>query len=299
MSMTAAAAAPQQMSDAGTAKRFQPPRVDFANLKPKNFLWQRDGKVATITLNRPERKNPLTLESSAELRDTFRDLVYADDIKCIVLAGAGGNFCSGGDVHEIIGPLVEMQRRGDMAGLLAFTRMTGDLVKAMRACPQPIVAAVDGVCAGAGAILAMASDLRYGTARAKVAFLFVRVGLAGADMGACNMLPRIIGAGRAAELLYSGRGMDGGEAERWGFFNKLSEPDALVADAQAMAKTLAAGPTFAHAMTKRCIHQEWSMGIDESIEAEAQAQAICMQTKDYERAYEAFVRKEKPSFAGN
>jgi enoyl-CoA hydratase/carnithine racemase len=296
MSMTAAA---QQMQTGDTARRFQPPRVDFANLKPKNFLWQRDGKVATITLNRPERKNPLTLESYAELRDTFRDLVYADDIKCIVLAGAGGNFCSGGDVHEIIGPLVEMQRKGDMAGLLAFTRMTGDLVKAMRACPQPIVAAIDGVCAGAGAILAMASDLRWGTARSKTAFLFVRVGLAGADMGACNMLPRIIGAGRAAELLYSGRAMDGAEAERWGFFNKLSEPDALVADAQAMAKSLAAGPTFAHAMTKRCIHQEWSMGIDDSIEAEAQAQAICMQTKDYERAYEAFVRKEKPNFAGN
>jgi enoyl-CoA hydratase/carnithine racemase len=296
MSMTATAM-PQPNGD--TAKRFQPPRVDFANLKPKTFLWQRDGKVATITLNRPERKNPLTLESYAELRDTFRDLVYADDVKCVVIAGAGGNFCSGGDVHEIIGPLVEMQRKGDMAGLLAFTRMTGDLVKAMRACPQPIVAAIDGVCAGAGAILSMASDLRYGTARAKVAFLFVRVGLAGADMGACNMLPRIIGAGRAAELLYSGRAMDGAEAERWGFFNKLSEPDALLADAQAMAKSLAAGPTFAHAMTKRCIHQEWSMGIDDSIEAEAQAQAICMQTKDYERAYEAFVRKEKPSFAGN
>jgi enoyl-CoA hydratase/carnithine racemase len=296
MSMTATAM-PQPNGD--TAKRFQPPRVDFANLKPKGFLWQRDGKVATITLNRPERKNPLTLESYAELRDTFRDLVYADDVKCIVIAGAGGNFCSGGDVHEIIGPLVEMQRKGDMAGLLAFTRMTGDLVKAMRACPQPIVAAIDGVCAGAGAILAMASDLRFGTARSKVAFLFVRVGLAGADMGACNMLPRIIGAGRAAELLYSGRAMDGAEAERWGFFNKLSEPDALVADAQGMAKTLAAGPTFAHGMTKRCIHQEWSMGIDDSIEAEAQAQAICMQTKDYERAYEAFVRKEKPSFAGN
>ncbi len=298
MSMTAAAM-PQPTAAADTAKRFQPPRVDFATLAPKTFLWQRDGKLATITLNRPERKNPLTLESYAELRDTFRDLVYADDIKCIVLAGSGGNFCSGGDVHEIIGPLVEMQRKGDMAGLLAFTRMTGDLVKAMRACPQPIVAAIDGVCAGAGAILAMASDLRYGTARAKVAFLFVRVGLAGADMGACNMLPRIIGAGRAAELLYSGRAMDGGEAERWGFFNKLSEPEALLADAQAMARTLAAGPTFAHAMTKRCIHQEWSMGIDDSIEAEAQAQAICMQTKDYERAYEAFVRKEKPSFAGN
>jgi len=255
--------------------------------------------VATVRLNRPERKNPLTLESYAELRDTFRDLVYADDIKTIVITGAGGNFCSGGDVHEIIGPLVELQRRDDMAGLLAFTRMTGDLVKAMRACPQPIVAAVDGVCTGAGAILALASDLRFGTAKAKVAFLFVRVGLAGADMGACNMLPRIIGAGRAAELLYTGRVMDGAEAERWGFFNRLCEPASVLAEAQAMAQSLADGPTFGHAMTKRCIHQEWSMGIDEAIEAEAQAQAICMQTKDYERAYEAFVKKHTPTFQGN
>lgn len=282
-----------------TSARFQPPRVDFANFKPQHFLWQQNSKVAAITLNRPERKNPLTLESYAELRDTFRDLTYADGIKAIVLAGAGGNFCSGGDVHEIIGPLVEMQRNGDMAGLIAFTRMTGDLVKAMRACPQPIVAAVDGICAGAGAILAMASDVRYGTARSKTAFLFVRVGLAGADMGACNMLPRIIGAGRAAELLYSGRAMDGNESERWGFFNKLCEPEHVFEEAQAMAKTLADGPTFAHAMTKRCIHQEWSMGIDESIEAEAQAQAVCMQTKDYERAYEAFVGKGRPVFEGN
>jgi enoyl-CoA hydratase/carnithine racemase len=284
---------------ADTARRFSPPCVDFSAFQPQHFLWHRDGKVATITLNRPERKNPLTLESYAEMRDAFRDLVYADDIKAIVITGAGGNFCSGGDVHEIIGPLVEMQRIGDMKGLLAFTRMTGDLVKAMRACPQPIVAAVDGVCAGAGAILAMASDLRYGTARSKVAFLFVRVGLAGADMGACNMLPRIVGAGRAAELLYTGRSMDGAEAERWGFYNKLSEPDKLLADAQAMAQSLADGPSFGHAMTKRCIHQEWSMGIDEAIEAEAQAQAICMQTKDYERAYEAFVAKGKPVFEGN
>ncbi|HXF88199.1 MAG TPA: enoyl-CoA hydratase family protein [Xanthobacteraceae bacterium] len=282
-----------------TARRFNPPRVNFAEFQPKHFLWRREGKVATITLNRPERKNPLTLESYAELRDTFRDLVYADEIKSVVITGAGENFCSGGDVHEIIGPLVEMQRRGDMRGLLAFTRMTGDLVKAMRGCPQPIVAAIDGVCAGAGAILAMASDLRYGTARSKVAFLFVRVGLAGADMGACNMLPRIIGAGRAAELLYTGRAMDGPEAERWGFYNKLCTPEALLSEAQAAAKTLADGPTFAHAMTKRCIHQEWSMGIDESIEAEAQAQAICMQTKDYERAYEAFVKKAKPAFVGD
>ena len=284
---------------ARTADRFHPARLDFNRFVPKHFLWQVDGPVATITLNRPERKNPLTLESYAELRDLFRDLTYADQIKTIVITGAGGNFCSGGDVHEIIGPLVEMQRKGDMAGLLAFTRMTGDLVKAMRACPQPIVAAIDGVCAGAGAILAMASDLRYGTAQSKVAFLFVRVGLAGADMGACNILPRIIGAGRAAELLYTGRAMGGEEAERWGFYNKLSAPEAVLADAQALAKTLAAGPTFGHAMTKRCIHQEWSMGIDDSIEAEAQAQAICMQTKDYERAYEAFVAKQKPAFQGN
>ena len=282
-----------------TAQRFRPASVDLTDFKARHFLWHVDGKVATVTLNRPERKNPLTLESYAELRDTFRDLVYADSIKAIVLTGAGGNFCSGGDVHEIIGPLVEMQRNGDMAGLLAFTRMTGDLVKAMRACPQPLVAAVDGVCAGAGAILAMASDVRYGTARSKTAFLFVRVGLAGADMGACNMLPRIIGAGRAAELLYTGRSIDGPEAERWGFFNKLCEPDSLVADATLLAKSLADGPTFAHAMTKKCMHQEWSMGIDEAIEAEAQAQAICMQTHDYERAYRAFVDKERPRFAGN
>jgi enoyl-CoA hydratase/carnithine racemase len=282
-----------------TASRFRPARVDFDRFEARHFLWQRDGKVATITLNRPERKNPLTLESYAELRDLFRDLTYVEGIKTVVLTGAGQNFCSGGDVHEIIGPLVEMQRAGDMAGLLEFTRMTGDLVKAMRACPQPILAAVDGICAGAGELLAMASDLRYGTARSKVAFLFVRVGLAGADMGACNMLPRIVGAGRAAELLYTGRAMDGAEAERWGFFNKLCEPDRVLADAQAAARALADGPTFAHAMTKRCIHQEWSMGIDDAIEAEAQAQAICMQTADYERAYEAFVKKEKPTFEGN
>jgi enoyl-CoA hydratase/carnithine racemase len=288
---------PAAMPD--TSSRFRPARLDLANFKPQHFQWQREGKVATVTLNRPDRKNPLTLESYAELRDTFRDLTYADDVKAVVLTGAGGNFCSGGDVHEIIGPLVEMQRRGDMTGLLAFTRMTGDLVKAMRACPQPIVAAIDGVCAGAGAILAMASDLRYGTARSKTAFLFVRVGLAGADMGACNMLPRIIGAGRAAELLYTGRAMDGTEAAQWGFFNRLCEPERVLDEARAMAKSLADGPTFAHAMTKRCIHQEWSMGIDESIEAEAQAQAICMQTKDYERAYEAFVGKNRPVFEGN
>jgi enoyl-CoA hydratase/carnithine racemase len=267
--------------------------------QPRHFGWQLDGKVATITLNRPERKNPLTFESYAELRDTFRDLAYADQVKSVVVTGAGGNFCSGGDVHEIIGPLVKMQEAGDTGGLLAFTRMTGDLVKAMRACPQPIVAAVDGICAGAGAIIAMASDLRYGTAASKVAFLFVRVGLAGADMGACNILPRIVGAGRAAELLYTGRAMDGTEAERWGFYNRICAPERVLAEAQELARSLAAGPTFAHAMTKRCLHQEWSMGVDESIEAEAQAQAICMQTRDYGRAYRAFAAKQKPVFEGD
>jgi enoyl-CoA hydratase/carnithine racemase len=282
-----------------TAVRFRPAGLDFSNFKPKHFLWKVEGKVATITLNRPERKNPLTLESYAELRDTFRNLAYADDVKNVVITGAGGNFCSGGDVHEIIGPLVEMQRRDDMAGLLAFTRMTGQLVKEMRSCPQPIVAAIDGICAGAGAIIAMASDLRVGTARSKVAFLFVRVGLAGADMGACAILPRIIGQGRASELLYTGRAMDGAEAERWGFYNKLSEPENVLADAQALAKTLAEGPSFANSMTKKCLHQEWNMGVEEAIEAEAQAQAICMQTKDYERAFEAFVTKQKPVFRGN
>ncbi len=297
--MTSAVATAPIAAKNDTAARFRPTRVDFKNYKPQHFLWQVDGAVATITLNRPERKNPLTLESYAELRDLFRDLVYADNIKTVVITGAGGNFCSGGDVHEIIGPLVEMQRKDDMVGLLAFTRMTGDLVKAMRACPQPIISAIDGICAGAGAILAMASDLRYGTERSKVAFLFVRVGLAGADMGACNVLPRIIGAGRAAELLYTGRAMAGPEAERWGFYNKLCAPEAVLADAQALAKSLSEGPTFGHAMTKSCIHQQWSMGIDDAIEAEARAQAICMQTKDYERAYEAFVAKAKPVFKGN
>jgi enoyl-CoA hydratase/carnithine racemase len=272
---------------------------DFTAFAPRHFGWRLDGKVATITLDRPERKNPLTFASYAELRDTFRALARATDVKAVVITGAGGNFCSGGDVHEIIGPLIELQRAGDMGGLLAFTRMTGDVVKAMRACPQPIIAAIDGVCAGAGAILAMAADLRYGTARSRVAFLFVRVGLAGADMGACNMLPRIVGAGRAAELLYTGRSLDGTEAERWGFYNKLCAPETVLTEAQALATSLARGPTFAHAMTKRCLHQEWSMGIDEAVEAEAQAQAICMQTRDFERAYEAFVAKAKPLFEGD
>jgi enoyl-CoA hydratase/carnithine racemase len=269
------------------------------NRNPKHFLWQQTGAVATITLNRPERKNPLTFESYAELRDTFRALQDNQSVKAVVLTGAGENFCSGGDVHEIIGPLVEMRRAGDKAGLLKFTQMTGDLVKAMRGCPQPIIAAIDGACAGAGAILAMASDLRYGTARSKVAFLFVRVGLSGADMGACNLLPRIIGAGRAAELLYTGRTMDGVEAERWGFYNRICESDAVLADAQALAKSLAEGPSVAHATTKRCLHLEWNMGIDEAISAEAEAQANCMQTMDFERAYEAFVAKRKPAFEGD
>nr|WP_294523617.1 enoyl-CoA hydratase family protein [uncultured Rhodopila sp.] len=274
-------------------------RIDAAGIAPKHFQWSLNGKVATITLNRPERKNPLTFESYAELRDTFRNLTYVDAVKTVVVTGAGGNFCSGGDVHEIIGPLVRLQEAGDMQGLLAFCRMTGDLVKAMRACPQPIVAAIDGICAGAGAIIAMASDLRLGTAGSKVAFLFTRVGLAGADMGACNILPRIIGAGRAADLLYTGRAMDGTEAERFGFYNRLCEPSAVLEEAQKLAASLAAGPTFAHAMTKRCIHQEWSMPVDEAIEAEAQAQAICMQTRDYGRAYRAFVDKQRPVFEGN
>ncbi len=274
-------------------------RIDFATWQPQHFLWSLQGKVATITLNRPERKNPLTFESYAELRDLFRALVYADAVKAVVITGAGGNFCSGGDVHEIIGPLVRMQEAGDTQGLLDFTRMTGDLVKAMRACPQVIVSAVDGVCAGAGAILAMASDLRLGTAGSKTAFLFARVGLAGADMGACNILPRIIGVGRAAELFYTGRSMDGVEGERWGFFNRLCAPDAVLTEAEALATSIADGPTFAHAMTKRCLHQEWDMDIDSAIEAEAQAQAICMQTKDFGRAFYAFAERRKPVFAGN
>ncbi|MCW3473880.1 enoyl-CoA hydratase family protein [Limobrevibacterium gyesilva] len=274
-------------------------RINFATWKPTHFVWSLHGKVATITLNRPERKNPLTFESYAELRDLFRELQYADAVKAVVITGSGGNFCSGGDVHEIIGPLVRMQEAGDMQGLLDFTRMTGDVVKAMRACPQPIISAIDGVCAGAGAILAMASDLRLGTPSSKVAFLFARVGLAGADMGACNILPRIIGAGRAAELFYTGRAMDGVEAERWGFYNRLCTSDAVLTEAQALAAQIADGPTFAHAMTKRCIHQEWSMSVDDAVEAEAQAQAICMQTKDFGRAYYAFAEKKKPIFAGN
>ena len=266
-----------------------------SELKPRHVAFSVEARVATITLNRPERKNPLTFESYAELRDLFRQLVHVDDVKAVVITGAGDNFCSGGDVHDIIGPLTKM----DMGGLLNFTRMTGDVVIAMRLCPQPIIAAVDGVCAGAGAILAMAADLRYGTARSKVAFLFTRVGLAGCDMGACAMLPRIIGQGRAAELLYTGRTMDGAEAERWGFYNKLCAPEAVLAEATTLARSLADGPSFAHAMTKRQLHQEWDMSLEQAIEAEAQAQAICMQTQDFHRAYTAFVAKKKPVFEGN
>jgi enoyl-CoA hydratase/carnithine racemase len=265
------------------------------HFNPKHFGWSVDGKVATIALNRPERKNPLTFQSYGELRDTLRDLVYCPDIKSIVLTGQGGNFCSGGDVHEIIGPLVQTK----MPGLLEFTRMTGDVVKAMRALPQPVVAAIDGICAGAGTMLACGSDIRYGTARAKVAFLFVRVGLAGADMGACSLLPRIVGMGRAAELLFSGRAMPGDEAERMGFFNALVEPEKVLQKATETARALADGPTFAHAMTKKMLLQEWNMGLDEAIEAEAQAQAICMQTKDFERAYLAFANKKTPTFEGD
>jgi len=263
----------------------------------RHFRWQAggDGKVATITLDRPEKKNPLTFDSYAELRDLFRCLVYASDVKAVVIAGAGGNFCSGGDVHEIIAPLTRMS----MPELLAFTRMTGDLVLAMRHCPQPIVAAVDGICAGAGAMVALASDIRYGTPRAKTAFLFTRVGLAGCDMGACTLLPRTIGQGRATELLLTGRAMTAEEGAAWGFFNRIAAPEAVLAEAQAMARALAEGPTFAHGMTKKLLHQEWAMDLDAAIEAEAQAQAICMQTNDFHRAYEAFVEKRKPVFEGN
>ena len=270
-------------------------RKQLAAYQAQHFQWQVDGKVATVTLNRPERKNPLTFDSYAELRDLFGQLRYATDVHAVVVTGAGGNFCSGGDVHEIIGPLVKLKA----PELLLFTRMTGDLVKAMRACPQPIVAAIDGICAGAGAIVAMASDLRLGTARSKTAFLFNRVGLAGCDMGACAMLPRIIGQGRASELLYTGRPLGGEEGERWGFFNRICAPEDVLPQAQALARDLADGPTFANGITKTMLHQEWAMTIEQAIEAEAQAQAICMLTEDFTRAYEAFVAKSKPTFEGN
>jgi enoyl-CoA hydratase/carnithine racemase len=266
---------------------------------PKHFGWSVDGRVATITLNRPERKNPLTFESYAELTSTFRALGGEPDVRVVVLTGAGGNFSSGGDVKEIIGPLVDMAERGDRAGLLRFTTMTGDLVKSMRACPQPIVAAIDGICAGAGAILAMASDLRIGTPRSRVGFLFVRVGLSGADMGACALLPRIIGQGRASELLYTGRFMDGVEAERWGFYTTLADPDEVLARATALAQTIASGPTVAHAVTKKSLHDEWDMDVNAAITAEAAAQARCMETSDFARAYRAFVDKREPEFKGD
>lgn len=270
-------------------------RRPLAGYQAKHFLWQVEGTVATITLNRPERKNPLTFDSYAELRDLFHQLRWADDVRTVVLVGAGGNFCSGGDVHEIIGPLIRLKA----PELLMFTRMTGALVQAMRTCPQPIIAAVDGVCAGAGAILAMAADIRFGTARSKVAFLFNRVGLAGCDMGACAFLPRIIGQGRASELLYTGRVLGGEEGERWGFFNRLCDGDALLADARRLAADLSDGPAFANGITKTMLHQEWAMTIEQAIEAEAQAQAICMLTEDYSRAYHAFAAKQKPVFQGN
>jgi len=266
-----------------------------ADWKPKHFKWQVADRVATVTLNRPERKNPLTFDSYAELRDFFGNLKNEQQVRAIVMTGAGGNFCSGGDVHEIIGPLVKME----MPELMRFTRMTGDLVKHMRTCPQPVIAAVDGVCAGAGAIISMASDLRYATPEAKTAFLFVRVGLAGCDMGACAILPRIIGQGRASELLYTGRSMSAQEGLAWGYFNEVVPAAELLARAQAVAKSLAEGPAFAHAMTKKCLHQEWNQSVEQALETEAEAQAICMQTKDFERAYNAFVAKQKPKFEGD
>jgi enoyl-CoA hydratase/carnithine racemase len=272
-----------------------PVTLPLAGYQAKHLRVAVTAKVATLTLNRPERKNPLTFQGYAEIVDIFRALPRDKDVKAVVVTGEGGNFCSGGDVFEIIGPLVEM----DTAGLLDFTRMTGEVVKAMRACPQPIVAAIDGVCAGAGAILAMASDMRVGTPTAKIAFLFNRVGLAGCDMGACAMLPRIIGQGRAAELLYTGRILGGEEAKDWGFFNRLAAPDRVLADALALAADLAAGPTFANATTKRMLEMEWAMSVESAVEAEAVAQALCMTTEDFARAFRAFAARQKPVFEGN
>ena len=269
--------------------------MSMKDFRASHFNWRIDGSLAVISLMRPERKNPMTFQSYAELRDTFHKLVDADDIKAVVFTSNGGNFCSGGDVHDIIGPLLER----DMKGLLTFTRMTGDLVKSMRACPQPIICAIDGVCVGAGAMIALAADIRVGTPAAKTAFLFTRVGLAGCDMGACALLPRVIGQGRAAELLFTGRTMSAEEGERWGFFNRLVDASQLEGESFALARRLAEGPTFAHMMTKTMLNQEWSMSIEQAIEAEAQAQAICMQTGDFKRAYDAFVAKEPPRFAGN
>ena len=276
---------------------MQDHKRSFQHYPARHFRWtcSDDGRVATLAFNRPDKKNPLTFDSYAEMRDLFRDLRYANDVRCVVLIGEGGNFCSGGDVFEIIEPLTRMEA----PELLEFTRMTGDLVKAMRHCPQPVISAVDGICAGAGAILAMASDLRLGTPRAKTMFLFARVGLAGADMGACGILPRIIGFGRANELLLTGRAMSAEEGAQWGFFNTLHAPEALLNQAQALARELADGPWFAHTMTKTMINQEWAMGVDELIESEAQAQAICMLTQDFGRAFQAFAAKQKPQFEGN
>ena len=276
---------------------MQARRRPFKGHKAKNFLFETDGdgRVATITLDRPRKKNPLTFESYEELTDLFRALQRASDVRAVVLTGAESNFSSGGDVFEIIEPLTRMA----MPDLIAFTRMTGDLVRQIRACPQPVIAAVDGICAGAGAILAMASDYRIATPEAKTAFLFTRVGLAGADMGACGILPRIIGQGRAAELLFTGRVMTATEGHAWGFYNELHARDALLGAAQKFARNLADGPWFAHSMTKKMLDQEWSMGIDELIESEAQAQAICMATGDFRRAFEAFAAKAKPDFKGN
>ncbi|HLF32562.1 MAG TPA: enoyl-CoA hydratase family protein [Xanthomonadales bacterium] len=270
-------------------------KLKGSDFSPVHFDWKVKDRVATITLNRPERKNPLTFDSYAELRDTFHKLQYADDVKAVVFTGAGGNFCSGGDVHEIIGPLTRM----DADGLINFTRMTGNLVKEMRNCPQPVIAAVEGICAGAGAIVAMASDLRYGSEDCKTAFLFTRVGLAGCDMGACAILPRIIGQGRASELLYTGRAMSAREGLDWGFYNALAPAGTVLEKATEAASRLAIGPTFAHAMTKKCLHQEWNVSIEQALETEAEAQVICMQTEDFARAYRAFVAKEKPVFEGN
>ena len=275
-----------------------PMRAQFepkAGHQARHFAWSFEAGVGTVTLNRPERKNPLTFDSYAELRDLFRALSFATDVKAIVVTGAGGNFCSGGDVHEIIGPLTQMK----MPELLEFTRMTGDLVKAIRHCPQPIVGAIDGVCAGAGAMIALACDLRYGSPATRTAFLFTRVGLAGADMGACALLPRVIGQGRASELLFTGRAMTAQEGQAWGFFNALHDSAELLGAATKVARELAEGPSFAHGMTKTMLSQEWSMTIDQAIEAEAQAQAICMQTEDFKRAYEAFAAKRKPAFQGD
>jgi len=269
--------------------------TDMADHAPRHFDWSVTDRIATIRLHGAERKNPLTFQSYAELRDTFRALPYATDVDVVILGSNGGNFCSGGDVHDIIGPLVGM----DMKDLLAFTRMTGDLVKAMLACTKPVIAAVDGVCVGAGAILAMASDLRLATPAAKTAFLFTRVGLAGCDMGACAMLPRIVGQGRAAELLYTGRSMSADEGHAWGFWNAVHNADTLDEQALTLARRIASGPTFANGMTKTQLNHEWNMSPDQAIEAEAQAQAICMQTRDFERAYRAFVARERPVFEGD